>query len=212
VKALVVRGGWSGHVPVEATDRFVPFLRREGFSVDLSESLDAYSAGLVEYDLVVQCWSDGVLTDEQFANLERAVRGGTGFAGWHGGFVDAFRGTRGYMQLVGGQFVAHPGDFKDHRVEIVEDHPIVSGIEDFGLRTEQYWVLSDDLNDVLATTTFEAEEPWRREVRVPAVWTRQWGEGRVFACTVGHALDDLDLPQVRTMIERGLLWAARGNA
>ena len=33
--------------------------------------------------------------------------------------------------------------------------------------------------------------------------------GRVFVCTPGHGLEDLDLPQVRTIIERGLLWASR---
>jgi type 1 glutamine amidotransferase len=26
-KALVVRGGWEGHRPVEATDMFIPFLQ-----------------------------------------------------------------------------------------------------------------------------------------------------------------------------------------
>ena len=44
---------------------------------------------------------------------------------------------------------------------------------------------------------------------MPAVWTRQWGSGRVFVSTIGHKLEDLDLPEVRTLTERGLLWAAR---
>lgn len=35
------------------------------------------------------------------------------------------------------------------------------------------------------------------------------GEGRVFVCMAGHRVEDLDLPQVRTIIERGLLWASR---
>ncbi|MEU4441684.1 ThuA domain-containing protein [Actinosynnema sp. NPDC050801] len=209
MKALVVRGGWAGHSPVEATDSFLPFLRSSGFAVDVSDSLEVYDAGLGAYDLVLQCWSDGVLTDDQFACLEAAVRGGTGLAGWHGGLVDAFRHSRGYMQLVGGQFVAHPGDFVDHRVEITSTHPVVEGLSGFPLRTEQYWVLSDGLNDVHATTTFAAEAPWHAQLTVPAVWTRRWGAGRVFACTIGHFPADLALPPVRTMVERGLLWAAR---
>lgn len=52
--------------------------------------------------------------------------------------------------------------------------------------------------------------PWRREVTVPAVWTRQWGAGRVFVSTVGHRLADLEVPDVRALTGRGLLWAARG--
>lgn len=209
VKALVVRGGWAGHSPVEATDSFLPFLRSSGFAVDVSDSLDAYDDRLGGYDLIVQCWSDGVLTDDQFTCLEAAVRGGTGLAGWHGGLVDAFRHSRGYMRLVGGQFVDHPGGFVDHRVEITSTHPIVAGLAGFELRTEQYWVLTDGLNDVHATTTFAAADPWHAPLTVPAVWTRRWGAGRVFACTIGHFPADLALPPVRTLVERGLLWATR---
>jgi len=91
------------------------------------------------------------------------------------------------------------------------EHPIVAGISDFVLTTEQYWVLSDDYNDVLATTTVAARpfDPWHRPVMTPAVWTREWGAGRIFVCTAGHRLEILDDPHVRTIVERGLLWAAR---
>ena len=37
--------------------------------------------------------------------------------------------------------------------DLGREHPITAGIEDFDLVTEQYWVLHDDLIDVLATTT-----------------------------------------------------------
>lgn len=208
MKALVVRGGWDGHSPVEATDAFLPFLRSSGFDVDVSDTLEAYDERLPTYDLILQCWSDGELTDEQFGHLEAAVRAGTGLAGWHGGLVDAFRRSRGYVRMVGGQFVAHPGDFVEHRVDVVSTHPVVAGLSGFTVRTEQYWVLTDGLNDVHATTTFQPEDPWHAPLTVPAVWTRRWGAGRVFACTLGHFPADLEVPQVRTMVERGLLWAA----
>ena len=91
------------------------------------------------------------------------------------------------------------------------DHPIVAGLDDFTLTTEQYWVLSDELNDVLATTTFPARDfdPWSRPVTCPAVWTREWGEGRIVVCTPGHRLDVVEHPSVRAIIERGMLWASR---
>ena len=38
---------------------------------------------------------------------------------------------------------------------------------------------------------------------------RTAGAGRVFVSTVGHKLDDLEVPEIRTLTERGLLWAAR---
>ncbi|HKE68392.1 MAG TPA: ThuA domain-containing protein, partial [Nocardioidaceae bacterium] len=62
-----------------------------------------------------------------------------------------------------------------------------------------------------ATTTFGVgdDTPWREELTCPAVWTRQWGRGRVFVSTIGHRLEDLDHPDVRILTERGLLWASR---
>lgn len=216
MRAIVVRGGWEGHVPVEATDRFVPFLREHGYDVHTTEDLDVYAdrGHMGDVDLVVQCWSMGEITAEQREGLDSAVRAGTGLAGWHGGIVDAFRADLEYKFLTGGQFIAHPDGFVLHQIEPVSAHPIVAGIEPFTLRTEQYYVHADPANEVLATTTFgdHPAYPWIKGVTMPAVWTRQWGDGRVFVCTMGHSLDDLDTPQVRAIVERGLLWASRVGA
>lgn len=215
-RALVVRGGWEGHDPFGATELFVPSLKDNGFDVTFSDTLDIYcdEATMRDTDLVVQCWTMGQASKQQIEGLEQSVRAGTGLAGWHGGIVDSFRDSTGYLQLTGGQFVAHPGNFVDYEIEVVPEmstHEIVSGLSRFRLHTEQYWVLTDPLNDVLATTRFEADgaAPWGQAFTVPAVWTRSWGEGKVFVCTVGHTVADLKVPQVSTIIERGLLWASR---
>jgi type 1 glutamine amidotransferase len=216
--ALVVRGGWDGHHPVVTTDSFLPFLRRHGLRVTVRDTLDAYLDAdlLAGVDLILQCWSMGTLPAAHLAGLDTAVRAGTGFAGWHGGIVASFAGCAGYHQVTGGLFLAHPGDFVDHEVVVVpgrSEHPIVRGIDRIALHTEQYWVLTDPRNDVLATTTLAAgpDTPWRHPFTVPAVWTRQWGAGRVFVCTVGHHPPDLAVPEIRTIVERGLLWAAAGR-
>src|SRR4051812_36674225 len=214
--ALVVRGGWDGHCPVEATDRFIPFLEEQGFCVDVHDGPTAYddADALSATDLVLQCYTQGEATDRQVTNLADAVRSGTGLAGWHGGIVDSFRASPDYLHLTGGQWAAHPGGFVDYDVEIVPDrvdHEIVAGLSrSWSHHTEQYWCLADGLNDVLATSRFEVtdETPWRAALVVPAVWTRQWGSGRVFVSTIGHQLEDLDVPEVRTLTERGLLWAS----
>jgi uncharacterized protein len=215
-RALVVRGGWEGHSPVEATDRFIPFLLEHGFAVDVHDNLDVYvdADELARTDLVVQCWTQGVATDEQVNGLSAAVRSGTGLAGWHGGIVDSFRASPDYLHLTGGQWAAHPGGFVDYEVTVVPEraeHPIVAGLTRWAHHTEQYWTLTDDLNDVLATSVFlpGPDTAWREELVAPAVWTRQWGQGRVFVSTIGHFPTDLDVPQARTLTERGLLWASR---
>jgi type 1 glutamine amidotransferase len=193
---------------------FLPFLARHGFRVTTAESLKVYEdAGLLAAtDLIVQCWTMGELTPEQSAGLIAAVHAGTGLAGWHGGIVDSFRGDLDYQLLTGGQFIMHPPGFVPHRINVVAaraDHPIVAGLGDFELHTEQYWMITDPMNDVLATTTFEADEIRPRPIAIPAVWTRTSGRGRVFVSTIGHKLDDFDVPEVRALTERGLLWASR---
>jgi type 1 glutamine amidotransferase len=216
-RALVVRGGWDGHAPVEAAELFVPFLEVSGFDVVLEGSLEAYADArfMADVDLVVQCWTMGEILPDEIRGLRDAVAGGTGFAGWHGGIVDSFRLATDYLQMVGGQFAAHAHDLLDHTVEIVPeraDHEIVKGLSSpIALHSEQYWVLSDPYNDVLATTTIQPRDgdPWHEPVVCPAVWTRRWGQGRVFVSTMGHQLADLEKTAVRAVVERGLLWAAR---
>jgi type 1 glutamine amidotransferase len=215
-RALVVRGGWEGHSPVEATGRFIPFLRDHGFDVEIHDSPEVYADAdiMARMDLVVQCYTQGTATVEQVNGLSAAVRAGAGLAGWHGGVVDSFRASPDYLHMTGGQWAAHPGGFVDYEVSVVPEragHPIVSGLTRWGHHTEQYWCLTDGLNDVLATSRFRVgpDTPWRDDIVVPAVWTRRWGSGRVFVSTIGHRPEDLDVPQTRTLTERGLLWASR---
>lgn len=228
LKALVVRGGWEGHQPVEATEMYIPFLKRAGYTVRVEESPEVYAdAGeMAATDLVLQCMTMSQISGEQVAGLRAAVEAGTGFTGWHGGICDSYRASSDYLQLVGGQFATHPGkepcerqggqedNYLPHTVNMTalgREHPITTGVEDFDLVTEQYWVLHDDLIDVLATTTHPIQEwhPWHRPITSPAIWTRRWGAGRIVVTTPGHSLDVLEHPSVRTVIERGILWASR---
>jgi len=226
--ALMVRGGWDGHEPEQTTDFFIPFLEANGFSVRVEGSPAIYTdeAFMATVDLIVQIYTMSTIEPEEFAGLQRAVLRGAGFAGWHGGIADAYRNNADYLHMVGGQFAHHAGKdpaertgeqsdnyipYTVHITELGASHPITRGIADFELVTEQYWVLSDEYNDVLATTTQEVRpwDAWHRPVTAPAVWVREWGEGRIFVSAPGHKLDVVQNPHVRTIIERGLLWAAR---
>ncbi|WP_327288312.1 ThuA domain-containing protein [Streptomyces sp. NBC_01198] len=211
-KALVVRGGWPGHAPVEITDLFLPFLKDQGFTVEVSDTLDVYADAerLAATDLIVQCWTMGEITGEQSRGLADAVRAGTGFAGWHGGIIDSFRGDVDYVRLTGGQFLMHPPGFVDYTVGLGPvEHPITAGLADFAVHTEHYWVATDPANEVLAASVFPAGGDRPQDVVMPQVWTRAYGAGRVFVSAIGHKADDFDVPEVRAITERGLLWASR---
>ncbi len=229
-KALVVRGGWEGHQPVEATNLFIPFLEENGFEVRIETDNEIYTdeAVMDETDLVLQLVTMSTISKEALAGLRRAIeQGGTGMGGWHGGIADSYRNSEWYLQMIGGQFAVHPSKAPDqviggeqsdnylpYTVNITDyghSHEIMAGIDDFDLETEQYWVLHDDLSDVLATTTHPVQpyHPWHRPITSPAVWTRLWGAGRIFVSTPGHRVEILENPNVKTIIQRGLLWAAR---
>jgi len=218
-RALVVWGGYPGHEPREAVERFLPFLERTGFEVVVKDTLEAYAdASLMSsVAVILQNWTTGDLTAAQFQGLSAAVRAGTGLAGWHGGLCDAFRHMPAYQFMTGGQWLAHPGgSHAEYTIDIAEGaagDPVVAGLESFSIVSEQYYLAVDPAVEVLATTTFRrpAEAPWIEEAVIPAVWRKPWDGGRVFYVSWGHQASDFDVAPARVIVERGLLWAAGRN-
>lgn len=214
-KALIVMGGWDGHEPKACGEIAAGLLRKEGFDVELSDTLDSYldAAKLRTFHLIVPVWTMGTITNEQAAPLFEAVRSGVGLAGWHGGMCDAFRQNTEYQFMTGGQWVAHPGGIVDYTVNITDhQHPITQGIRDFRMKSEQYYMHTDPGNRVLATTTFSGEHggyDWVKGTVMPAVWTRAWGQGKVFYMSLGHVARDFDVPELPELLRRGMLWAAK---
>lgn len=211
--ALVVWGGWDGHQPEQSAALAASILRSEGFTVQVSDTLDAYldADSLQGLDLIVPIWTMGSITPEQEANLLAAVRSGVGLAGWHGCMADSFRPNTEYQFMVGGQWVAHPGNLIPYTVNIIDhDDPITAGLGDFAMHTEQYYMHVDPMVQVLATTTFTGEHAyWIDGVVMPVVWKKRYGEARVFYTSLGHNTKDLEVPESREILRRGMLWAAR---
>ncbi|MDX2004015.1 MAG: ThuA domain-containing protein [Meiothermus sp.] len=212
-RALFVWGGWDGHQPKQCVDLFAPILEAEGYQVSISDSLDTYLEAdfMQAQDLIVQVYTMSSITPEQEKGLLETIKAGTGFAGWHGGMADAFRNNTQYQFMVGGQWVAHPGNIIPYTVNITQPQdPIMSGLSDFAIRSEQYYMHVDPSNEVLATTTFSGEyNDWIEGTVMPVVWKRRWGRGRVFYCSLGHVQADFDVLEAREIVRRGMLWATR---
>ena len=213
-KALIVHGGWDGHEPRPCAERFSQWMAARGFAVTVKDSLDAYLDPTVMADLavIVPIWTMGQITADQRKALCAAVRQGTGLAGWHGGMCDAFRQDTEYQFMTGGQWVAHPGGIVTYRVDGIDSFcPVVAGIKPFAMTSEQYYMHTDPGNRVLAWTTFNGEHgevPWIEGTRMPVVWMRRWGQGRVFYTSLGHVNKDFDVPEVFEIAKRGIQWAA----
>lgn len=211
-RALVVWGGWHGHEPEACSAIVRQMLDDAGCDVRVEGSTAVFAeTALADVDLIVPIITMSEIAKDELDGLCGVVRQGTGLGGFHGGMCDAFRGSPEYQFMCGGQWVAHPGDIIDYRVDITElDDPITEGIESFDYRSEQYYMHVDPAIEVLATTTLSGEHaPWTKGTKMPVVWKHRYGAGRVFFSSLGHVAKEFEVPQMREMLRRGLLWAIR---
>lgn len=216
-RVLYLYGGWPGHLPYEVATWATGLMDGLGFDVEHANDPALLERDLTGYDLIVIGWTQSTTTEDLSERAERrlheAVAGGTGLAGWHG-MAAAFRSSLQFSLLAGASFLEHPGGEGvpvPYRVEIADrEHPATDGVEDFEIASEQYYLHVDPSVHVLATTTFSGEHlPWLEGVAMPAAYVREWGRGRVFYATPGHAPAELRIPAVERLVGQGLAWAAR---
>ncbi len=216
-RALLFQGGWDGHEPEQVADLLAGWLESDSFTVKVSDTLDVLEQeDLHAYDLIVPNWTQGQITQAQLKPLLQAVQDGVGLAGLHGGMGDSFRMETEYQFMVGGQWVSHPGnDGIRYEVNIVDrNHPLTQNMDDFTVVSEQYYMHVDPAVQVHATTRFPvAEGPHtpNGQVDMPVVWTKRYGQGNVYYCSLGHVAEIVRMPEVQQLMRRGMTWAARGG-
>lgn len=215
-KALIVWGGWKWHEPKPLSELFGSLLRAEGMETELSDTLESFSDAvrLRSFDLIIPIWSMGTIEKKWAENVLSAVESGVGLAGCHGGMCDAFRENTDWQFLTGSQWVAHPGNSEvTYRVNLKKnsDSLILKGIDDFDVTSEQYYLHVDPAVHVLATTRFPLSDgPYAANgtVDMPVAYTKRWGAGRVFYCSLGHNARVFAGKDAVRLVRNGLLWAA----
>lgn len=87
-------------------------------------------------------------------------------------------------------------------------HPIMHGLPDiFTLADECFWNLQGDRSKVTVLATSD-EVVGDKISAEPVIWAYERGEGRVVASTLGHFDWTFDDPFFRTILLRGIAWAA----
>lgn len=214
-KALVTWGGWEGHEPEKVGPMFADWLREAGMAVTLTDSLACFddAEALLSYDLIVPVWTMSKIEKQQALNVCAAVAAGTGIAGCHGGMCDAFRENVDWQFMTGAQWVAHPGnDGVEYGVRMVSDDPLVAGVGDFTVKTEQYYLHVDPAVKVHAVCDFpvvDGPHSVNGPVAMPVVFTKGYGAGRVYYNALGHQRNVIDQGPPAELMRRGLLWAVR---
>lgn len=218
-KVLIFRGGWDGHEPKLVSERFKRLMEKNGYEVNVYDDQKCLEdvEELKKLDLIVACWTMGEIDHKYVENISKAVASGVGLAGCHGGMCDAFRMDTEWQFMTGGQWVSHPGgDGIEYTVNIRKgSSPIVEGLEDFPVKSEHYYLHVDPAIEVLASTRFPVVNYYHisnKPIDMPVAWTKFWGNGRVFYCSLGHHDDVFDnSPNAEVLMERGMVWAAEGK-
>ncbi len=87
-------------------------------------------------------------------------------------------------------------------------HPIMHGLPDtFTLADECYWCLQGGRSKVTALAN-SYETVGESVSAEPVIWAHEYGKGRVVASTLGHFDWTFDDPFFRTILLRGIAWAA----
>lgn len=217
--ALIVWGGWEGHEPETVAHFFAELLESQDFDVTVSSNLDTFANESLVFSqhLLVPVYTMSKITSEQFEPIRKAVAElGIGIAGCHGGMCDAFRENTEWQFMTGSQWVAHPGNDGVHysvNINTSNPHPITDGLSDFEVVSEQYYLHVDPGVNVLATTDFPlpgVDGPHTdNPCKMPQVYTKKYGKGRVFYNALGHRAKVLMADTPRELMRRGFLWAAK---
>ncbi len=210
-RALVLYGGWAWHYPKEMAEFAVKNLL-DDFEVEVSDDLTILESNrLHEFDVIVPIWTNDELSHFQEKSLVDAIERGLGLASWHG-LLAAFDNSHPFKMVLGGQFIAHPGDFIEYQVDFLAEDSLTAGLSSFKMFSEQYYIHTDPNNEVIATTVVDGDSfTWLKGSTMPVAWKRQWGKGRVFYHTLGHNPQELEIPEVFELTKRGIRWAARAE-
>lgn len=149
-------------------------------------------------------------------NLDDYVRAGGGFMGIHSA-TDTLKNHKAYGALIGAVFSQHPWGPKETVTIKVEDpgHALVRGVfekDEFKFNDEIYEFREPydrkELHVILSLDVAKSDKPNRPLRRTdgdyPIAWTRSHGRGRVFYCSLGHAVSTFADPTVLNFWLRGI--------
>ncbi|MHC4982283.1 MAG: ThuA domain-containing protein [Planctomycetota bacterium] len=203
IRAMVMGGHTKGfHDFGVMGPIYEKFLSDAGFEVLVTENRDDFKPEAIRsYDVVV-CYTTGEeLTEEQAKGLLGAVVRGKGFVGVHSA-ADSFKRTPGYINMLGGRFLAHPNHWPKLTFKVLNPfHPVMAGIKDFQMAEELYLMETCGHFDLLMSTWYEGFER-------PITWVKPYGHGRVLYTALGHDKQQTENPNFQRIIVNGVRWAA----
>ncbi len=205
-KVLYVYGGPEFH-PTEKGGNVIKALLEEDkrFELDMTNDLNIFENLSSRGYSTIVLYTTGFyneLTPEREKGLLEFVSNGGGFVGIHSA-TDSFRGSRAYIDMIGGEFLTHPPQ-QEFKVFIADkNHYLTVRMPDFKVYDEMYHLQSYDPTKVnlIAYTIWQGK-------KLPMVYTRQYGKGRVVYLANGHSLEVLNHPEIQKLLVRSIAWTS----
>jgi type 1 glutamine amidotransferase len=158
--------------------------------------------------------------DQRRENLMSFVKGGGGFVGIHAA-TDTFYDWAEYGRMMNGYFDGHPWNANTEvsiQVEPGQEaHPLVAMFEGKNLNFKEEIYQHKDPYDSKAVHMLLRLDPEKTDMTLGGInrqdkdfgvaWARNWGEGRVFYCSLGHNHDMYWHPLVIRHYLAGIQWA-----
>jgi type 1 glutamine amidotransferase len=197
-KQVLVVSEARGFVHESIPDARAAIGRVDGIDVRHIRAAELTAARLRGADAVVFAVTNGDIPGDRRA-LRRFVLRGGGLVGFHSASA-TFRSWPRWETLLGGRFVRHDAPATE-TVRVRRGHPAVRGVPASFALHEEYYRHEPGVARrarVLAT--------WGDE-RLPLVWVRTPGRGRVFYDALGHFPATWTDPRHEALVRSGLRWA-----
>jgi type 1 glutamine amidotransferase len=204
-KILLYLGG--RYTAIERTYQYFQDIL-EDYQIDKYENVEIFDENtFFEYDTTIFFSQEGDLSHSQEINLLEFISSGKGFIGLHGASA-SFKAHPKYFEMLGGKFIGHKkiGSFN---IKIIDkNHPITKDFADFSFDDEPYrhdFSMGGRIH-ILAEADYNDKEDPNLE---PIIWVKNFGQGKVFFCALGHRTRSLKSVIFRTIIKRAAKWVLR---
>lgn len=182
---------------------------RTAWTALLSRAADVQATSAMEWtDLstadVAVFFQQGTWTPERAKDVDALLARGGGLVYAHYA-VDGGKDAAGFAKRIGLAWQGGRSKFRHGPLELsFSEHAITRNFKTAAFHDESYWNLVGDPKDVTVLATgLEEGKPQ------PLIWTKESGGGRVFVSILGHYAWTFDDPLFRTLLLRGLAWAAK---
>jgi uncharacterized protein len=162
-------------------------------------------------DAVVFANTSGELPLPSRLALTRFVRRGGGFVGTHSA-SDTLHSWPGFERLLGGEFARHGAVERGRLIVSRRPHPITRGLPATFELTDEFYEFAAPVpaHTRVLVRLDPGSVPDELGSRLPLVWARRYGDGRVFYNALGHRIETWGNREFRRLTARGLAWALDG--